>query len=316
MRKYILPNSLKPNDLISITAPSEPLNPKRLGKLNSGINILKKMGFRIHVGGSVNKSFFYMAGKAVDRIKELNEMFANPEIKAILTAWGGKSSNQIIEHLDYDLIIRNPKIFSGFSDTTNIANAIFAMTGVVTMHGPNVVGKLSENTEGSMEQFKEAVLSGSPYTVKSENAKVIKHGNANGILMGGNLTCFSLGLIGTNYLGGLDNESIIFFWEAGSRNAREIDQFLTHLKLTGFLNKVCGMVVGYLYGTKKDDGWGNRDIADVIISASEGYSFPIVQIPVFGHGELFNPVIPIGGKGELTSEPLQLKISNYLNKCI
>ena len=47
------------------------------------------------------------------------------KIKAIICATGGSSSNQLIEHLDFNLIKKNPKIFLGYSDITALLLPIY-----------------------------------------------------------------------------------------------------------------------------------------------------------------------------------------------
>ncbi len=51
-------------------------------------------------------------------LHELHEMFARPEVRAVLCARGGYGCNYLLPHLDADLIRANPKIFVGYSDAT------------------------------------------------------------------------------------------------------------------------------------------------------------------------------------------------------
>lgn len=50
------------------------------------------------------------------------------EVAAILTVIGGFNSNELIPHLDWDLIGDNPKVSCGFSDITALQNAILALS--------------------------------------------------------------------------------------------------------------------------------------------------------------------------------------------
>ena len=56
-------------------------------------------------------------------------------LKAILTAIGGFNVNQILEHIDYEIIRQHPKILCGYSDITALLNAVYAKTGLITYHG-------------------------------------------------------------------------------------------------------------------------------------------------------------------------------------
>lgn len=43
-----------------------------------------------------------------------------------MTSIGGYNCNQLLPHIDYDLIKNNPKKLCGFSDITALLNAIYA----------------------------------------------------------------------------------------------------------------------------------------------------------------------------------------------
>ena len=221
-KKAIKPPALKEGDSIGIFSPSEPLTPERQRRLEKGIELLESLGFKVVVGRNVFKSYYYMAGKPEERIEDFHNLIVNPNIKAIMTSWGGRSTNQLISLIDYDLVRQHPKIISGFSDSTNLINAIYTITGLITFHGPNVVGKLAEGPHTTIEYFKKAFIKGEIGVVKSQlPPKCLRSGKAEGRLIGGNLTCFDLGLIGTPYQPNF--KDTIFFWEAGARTPQEID---------------------------------------------------------------------------------------------
>lgn len=54
-----------------------------------------------------------------------------------MTSIGGYNCNQLLPHIDYDLIKNNPKKLCGFSDITALLNAIYAKTGIITYYGPH-----------------------------------------------------------------------------------------------------------------------------------------------------------------------------------
>ncbi|MDZ7693432.1 MAG: LD-carboxypeptidase [Balneolaceae bacterium] len=76
----------------------------------------------------------------------------------------------------------------GFSDITSLLLSIYTKTGVVTFHGP--VGK-SEWTHYTVRQFQKAVMTADPFSLKNKAGQgltVIRGGEAQGTLLGGNLT--------------------------------------------------------------------------------------------------------------------------------
>ena len=82
---------------------------------------------------------FDMEGSATvaKRVADIHTAFADKSVKGIFTVIGGFNSNQLVKHLDYDLIAKNPKVFSGFSDITALHAAIYTQTKMVTYYGPH-----------------------------------------------------------------------------------------------------------------------------------------------------------------------------------
>ncbi|GAA5765897.1 S66 family peptidase [Streptosporangium roseum] len=71
-----------------------------------------------------------------ERVADLHEAFADPEVKGIICAVGGRLSSQLLGLLDYNLIAHNPKVFCGYSDATALHVAIHTICGLVTFYGP------------------------------------------------------------------------------------------------------------------------------------------------------------------------------------
>jgi muramoyltetrapeptide carboxypeptidase LdcA involved in peptidoglycan recycling len=78
------------------------------------------------------------------RCSEIHNAFSDPEVKAIICTIGGLSANELLRHLDYELIKANPKIFCGYSDITLLHHAIFTQTGLRTFYGPAVITQFGE----------------------------------------------------------------------------------------------------------------------------------------------------------------------------
>jgi muramoyltetrapeptide carboxypeptidase len=307
IKQITKPKALKKDDMIGIFSPSEPLTPERRVRVERGANIIHSLGYSTVYSENMFNSHYYMAGKPEDRISDFNDLIRNIEVKAIMMSWGGKSANQLMNLLDYELIAENPKAIFGFSDTTNLINAIHAMTGLVTFHGPNVVGKLDELPDSSLHFFDLMIEHGFVGPLNSRiPPKSLRDGVAQGRLIGGNLSCFILGLMGTPYQP--DFRDAIFFWEAGSRSPQEIDQFLTYLKLAGVFAEISGMIIGHVSECRDKRDWGSREIEDVVVSTAEDFDFPIMVFPAFGHGDVENITLPIGCRCKLDSRKLSFEI--------
>jgi muramoyltetrapeptide carboxypeptidase len=210
MKEIIKPSALEPGDAIGIISPSEPMYFDQGSDLISqGIKTLETDGFKVVFAPNASKSSNYMAGSRYERASDINLLFSMPEIKALICSRGGKSSNQLLDLLDYNLIQNNPKIILGFSDSTTILNAIQMKTGLVTFYGPQNLTHF-RNVGRTLDFFHRATVYGNIGEIGSYAGEVIKPGQATGRIVGGNLSCFSLGILGTEYQPDFQNK--ILFW--------------------------------------------------------------------------------------------------------
>lgn len=189
----------------------------------------------------------YLAGTDEERAADLNRMFADPEVDAIICVRGGWGGARMLHLIDYEQIARTPKIFMGYSDVTSLLLAIHAKTGLVTFHGP--VG-LSNWDTFTWKHFRKATMRNRAYRLRGNEEDpadlsigryTIREGQAQGALLGGNLSVLS-GMIGSDYLPSFDG-GILLIEEVGEQVYR-IDRFLTHLKLSGILDRLNGLIFG------------------------------------------------------------------------
>lgn len=69
-----------------------------------------------------------------ERACDLNDAFADPDIRAVLAVVGGEDQITVIPHLDPALVQADPKPFLGYSDNTNILNWLWCH-GVAGFYG-------------------------------------------------------------------------------------------------------------------------------------------------------------------------------------
>ena len=131
----IKPPALQPGDTVGIIAPAS--NIKR-ELLEAGCAGLRALGYKPFYLESIFEKDLYFAGSAERRARELEEMFAHSEVRAIVCARGGYGSNYLLETLNLETIKAHPKIFVGYSDITSLLTYISDSTGLVTFHGPMV----------------------------------------------------------------------------------------------------------------------------------------------------------------------------------
>lgn len=109
---------------------------------------LEDYGFEVVMMPHALAGIDYVKEHPEDRAKALKQAILDPEIKAIFTAIGGDDTYRTIPYLMEDSefvegVKNNPKIFSGFSDTT-INHLMFYKLGLKTFYGPCVMIDLAE----------------------------------------------------------------------------------------------------------------------------------------------------------------------------
>jgi len=102
--RLLKPPRLSHGDTVGVFAPSYPVAPfQRL--YDQGIRNLKGFGFKVKEGKSVKLEHMgYMAGTDVQRAEDINKMFADKEVKAIVCAIGGQvvNSNSALSGFRFD----------------------------------------------------------------------------------------------------------------------------------------------------------------------------------------------------------------------
>ena len=162
--KITRPNALQAGDTIAIVSPASAIfdtEPYDIAREN-----LEAMGLKVKMGNYVNARYGHLAGTDEERAKDLNDMFKDKSVNAIIALRGGSGSARILDKLDYDAIKNNPKIFIGYSDITAIHLAIFKITGLVTFHGPVAVSSWNSYSTAIFKDLlfkKEEILYQKPF---------------------------------------------------------------------------------------------------------------------------------------------------------
>lgn len=291
----IKPPRLKKNDEIGIIAPAGPV---KESEIRPGIELLESFGYKVISSPHLYHSKGYLAGEDNIRLEDLHSMFQNGRIKAIFCARGGYGTLRLLEKIKFDLIGMNPKIIIGYSDITTLLLAIYKKTGLVTFHGP-VVKELSKNRNRNLESVFELVSSDQLLNVNLAEGTVLMPGKARGILLGGNLSLICH-LIGTPFMPSM-KKCILFIEEKGEPLYR-IDRMMTHLRLSGFLEVLGGLLAG------RFEGCGDiSSINQLLLDMVSDLNIPVVSGLPVGHG-LENTMIPLGLQATLDTGRMSLSI--------
>lgn len=239
--------ALRSEATIGLIAPAGPaaLDVEKAGQW------MRARGYELRIFPGVYERDGYLAGSDDVRLRDLHAAFANPDIDAIFCLRGGYGTPRLLDRLDFDLLRANPKPFVGYSDITALHLAINRYAGFVTFHGPmlnaDLLGDKQPPTESSLFNMLRGQVGARSVLAHpvAYPLTTIEPGIACGRLLGGNLSMIAA-MMGTSYE--IDAEGIILFIEDVNEPIYRIDRLLTHLRLTGKLAQVAGVLVGDVAG--------------------------------------------------------------------
>lgn len=238
MSKKVKPRMLYPGDTIGIPSPAGINNVEATVK---AAGLLEQMGLKVKFGKTLDKQHGYLAGTDEERAADVNEFFADPEIKGILCARGGYGTARIADLLDYEIIKANPKLFWGYSDITFLHSAIGSKTGLVTFHGPMLVDLINDDHPLTLESFQTMIKSVTfRYTEEISPLEVLVEGEAQGELIGGNVSLL-VSTLGTPYE--IDTKGKILFLEDIDEEPYRLDRMLNQLKQAGKFDDAAAIMV-------------------------------------------------------------------------
>ncbi len=280
-KALIKPHRLKPGDTIGVVAPASPF---RRRVLDQGVTLLKEMGYAVKLSDGLFEADGYLAGSDAHRASQLQEMFLDDGVDAVMCARGGFGSIRILPYLDWELIRAHPKPFIGFSDITAIHQALLLRAGLTAFHGP-VVCSLPSSDRQTQRSLNRAIASKALLSLTVARPRTIKSGRAEGVLMGGNLTTLCH-LVGTPFDRGF--AGAVLFVEDTGEVAYRIDRMLMHMKLAGCFDGIAGLVVGSF----KD--CARAAVIDKLVRQRfADHDMPILAGMAVGHGRR-NLTLPVG----------------------
>jgi muramoyltetrapeptide carboxypeptidase len=313
----VLPAKLRPGDLIRVVAPSRSLTLISEDARPVSDRRLAELGLRVSFGEHVAERDPFASSSVASRAADLHAAFADPEVAGILSVIGGYNANQLLPHLDWDLIGSNPKVFCGYSDVTALQGAMLARAGLVTYSGPHWSSfAMLRHFEVTLRAFVDSLFADEPLELAPAPAWsddqwyldqehrdlrpnqgwwVLSEGEGSGRIVGGNLSTLAL-LHGTSFMPSLDGAVLLVEDDQESRPER-FDRLLTAL----LQQPGAGAVTGVLIGRFQLASGMTRELLELIVrSKPELRGLPVVANLDFGHT---NPLItfPVGGDVEVVA---------------
>ena len=269
----------------------------------------------------------WLSASPADRISDIHQAFSDPTIHMVLTSIGGNHSAQLVDALDYELITANPKPFCGYSDNTVLLHAIHQRTNMVTFYGPALLPEFGEvggpdtevvthwqrtlgiaeppgalpRTDWQSVEFRgDSDAQGrSRARVAGEPRLVLRSGSAQGPLLPACLPSMR-NLIGTGFEVETAGRILVLEPPEAPYDPELADADLAHLRLTGGLDSLAGLVVG------RSDGWSVSQLAqfhESVLDAVRHTTYPVIAGVECTHSAPMM-TLPIGVNGEISGDDL------------
>jgi muramoyltetrapeptide carboxypeptidase len=285
---------LKSGDKVGITSPARKVSPEEMAP---AIASLQEWGLVPVLGDHLYGVYKQFSGTDSDRREDIQQMIDSPEIKAIFFSRGGYGCLRIVDQLDFSSLRRHPKWIVGFSDLTAFAGAILNK-GVASIHGPMCIswnGKTSDAV--ARGHLREMLMGQVPrYAYVPADPGMIQTGKATGRLLGGNLSLISQ-MIGTP--DAFHTEGSILFIEDIDEYLYHIDRMMIHLRRSGMLDRLAGLIVGGFTDLKDNDVPFGYTVEEIVRDAVRDYSYPVCFGFPSGHLPTNYPLV-IGSKATLS----------------
>ncbi len=300
---------LQKGDTIGILTPASAFNPERL---NEAIQNFEQFGLKVKIAPNALKHNGFLAGTDQERLDDLHTLFADPEVKGIFCVRGGYGAARLLPHIDFELIAKNKKIFTGYSDITALLTAFWKKSNLKGFHAPMGLANFTDFVIDSYEKVffgegNNVVFADNPEILSFGKTKGKHKGKAKGELLGGNLSVF-VTLLGSEYW--VDTKGKILFFEDIDEEPYRIDRFLTQLLIGGHLQKAAGIVLGQFTNCETQKNTDDSFSLDQVIKDRlKNLNIPIIKGFPFGHVDK-NMVLPFGSLVEINAENASMRFLN------
>lgn len=295
-----IPPFLKPGDTVGITCPSSKI---KLEVAEYTASVLESWGLKTRLGITVGTSWNNFSAPDPIRLKDLQDMLDDPQIKAILFGRGGYGMVRILDQLDFGTFKQFPKWVAGYSDITTLQIHISSNLGIATLHSLMCSGITEQTSDTPYVRSLKEVLFGIPASYQFASNPLNIPGICQGELIGGNLSLLS-NLSGT--VSAPKMEGKILLLEDTGEYRYVVDRMMYNLKRAGWLEGLAGMVVGSFTDFRETDTPFGLTDHELIREIVKDDGFPVC----FG--------FPVGHQVE--NYALKLSVSHQLSvqagKCV
>lgn len=268
---------LSVSNTVGIVAPARKVDEKELLK---GCEIIESWGLKIQFGKHCfDRGNKYLAASDADRLEDLQLMLNSAKIDTIFCARGGYGTTRILDHLNWDSFIRNPKWIVGFSDITALHLKLHQL-GIESIHACMPIQFFKSEYEESVRSLKKILFTEDQTSISAKLNSYNRHGKAIGAVIGGNLSLV-VDSLGTSTEP--NTKSKILVLEEIDERLYKVDRMFMQLKRAGKLSDLAGLVIGHMTDMSDTELPFNQSIEELIMDKTSAYSYPVAFNFPIGH---------------------------------
>ncbi len=243
MRK---PRPLVPGSVVRVLAPSSPFDPERLP---AGLRLLEGFGLQPVTSERIFQREAYLAGTDDARADEFLDALTTDPADGIIPTRGGYGATRLLHRIAARVTDLKPKMFMGFSDITALHLLLSQRAGIVSFHGPNLIG-LPRLDVTSIARTRAALFGlDREATFTYDGLAPVVGGRATGRIVAGNLSLLAC-LAGTPFAASLAG-AILVIEEVGEAPYR-VDRLLTQLSMQADIAACAGFAFGEFEATEAE----------------------------------------------------------------
>lgn len=286
----VSPPKLNAGDTVGIVSTARKIAKEELKYL---LDLLESWGLKFTLGASIGATNHQFAGEDQVRLQDFQQMLDNPNIKAVWCAKGGYGTVRIIDRLDFQSFVKQPKWIIGYSDVTVLHSHVHGL-GVASLHA-NMASEIETKTEATRKSIKGALF-GKPMDISTQASPSLnRDGIATGVLVGGNLSIL-YSLCGSDST--IHTEGKILFIEDLDEYLYHIDRMVVNLKRNGMLSNLKGLVVGGMSDMNDNSVPFGKTAEEIVLEHVREYNYPVCFGFPAGH-VLDNRCLVLGRKVKL-----------------
>lgn len=271
------PPYLSPGDKVRIVSTARKISK---AEVRPAVTLLEQWGLEVELGQHLFDEADQYAGSDINRLADLNDAIEDPDVKAVIAARGGYGTIRIVDGVNFEAIMEQPKWVVGYSDLTVMHAHLNACCGIESLHAtmPVNIGESMEE-HAAIASLKNALF-GQLQQHECAPHPMNRQGKATGELFGGNLSIL-YSLVGSTSLPSTRGK--ILFIEDLDEYLYHIDRMLVSLKRAGLLRPISGLIVGGMSDMNDNTVPFGKHALEIIDEAVAEYDFPVCYDFPAGH---------------------------------